>query len=128
MARCWALFEKEVIPLATKFDASPRPLEGPSKLSRWRSLLAPAPIESREDIERDAAARLGVPLEVLTTAPAPDVPEVPAAAAAPARRGRLGGWLRNLVEAESPEARRQRFEAEAAAEVGLDDRQEQPAV
>jgi hypothetical protein len=48
----------------------------------------------------------------------------PAADAAPVQVeerpvGRVAGWLRELFRPEPPDARRQRIEAEAAAELGL---------
>ena len=63
--------------MAIKFDASPRPPEGPSKFSGWQV--------------------------------------------------RFGAWLRDLIAPESPAVRRQRLEAEAAAELRLRTGEEQPA-
>jgi hypothetical protein len=63
-----------VIPLAIRFDASPRAEEDQTSASRWRAL----------------------PL-------------------------RIGGWVRDLVSSEPPEARRRRLESEAAAELDLPD-------
>ncbi|MDQ3642311.1 MAG: hypothetical protein M3450_12815 [Actinomycetota bacterium] len=40
------------------------------------------------------------------------------------RSGRIGGWLRELFRPEPAEVRRQRIEAEAAAELGLTTRQQ----
>ncbi len=109
--------------MATKFETSPLTADAPARVSRWRRLLAPAPVPSREDIERDAAARLGVPVGLVAGSPDTDRSTGPAG---PRRPGRLTGWLRELVSPEPAAARRQRLEAEAAAELGLHDRAEQP--
>jgi GMP synthase PP-ATPase subunit len=101
--------------LATRFETSTRG-------SRWRALLTPVPTLSREEIERDAAEQLGVPVDLLGETPAP-VPghEVRRS------RGRLTAWLRDAVSPEPATVRRQRLEAEAAAELGLHDGPEQQA-
>lgn len=99
---------------------------------RWRSRLGGSPTLTRKEIERDAAAQVGVsgdPLEQPpakpvfehdaepregTVQPAPTTPEP-----GPRPAG-VRGWLRELVSPEPADVRRRRLEAEAAAELGLD--------
>ena len=106
-----------------KFDASPRPADTRTRGSRWRSVLASPPAPSRQELERDAAAQLGVPADLLGGTGAGG--EATEARPAPSRggrpRGRLAGWWRDLVSPEPAEARRQRIEAEAEAELGPHD-------
>lgn len=121
----------------------------PYGVARLSWLLRGEPALSREDIERDAAAQLGLNAnEPVTPAPPEaeadvaeadvaeadvaqaEVEEVAEEAAAPKgapRSRRLAGWLRRSGGAERPEERRARLEREAAAVLGLDDRREQPA-
>jgi hypothetical protein len=67
-----------------------------------------------------ATATLGSRKEVIPLAikydPAADAP---AATQVQERPGRIGGWLRELFRPEPADVRRQRIEAEAAAELGL---------
>jgi hypothetical protein len=97
---------------------------------------------TREEIERDAAAQVGVSGEVVeqrSTEPAekvvePETGEQPVAEhadpATPATRPRsdgIRGWFRELVSPEPADVRRQRLEAEAAAQLGLDKQHDQAA-
>ena len=121
---------KEVIPLASKFDSSPHAQEARSTRPRWLSRVGGEPSMTREDIRRDAAAKLGVPVGLLepstetrdagTADAGPDQRDVIETHGQNRRRHRsLVGWLRNLVLTEPADARRQRLEAQAAAELGL---------
>ncbi len=111
--------------MATKFEGSPRPAP-----RGWISRLGAGPTLSREDIERDAAATLGVPVDLLgqpaSPASEPEAEEhsVPVARGGDRRPGRVPGWLRDLVSPEPADVRRQRLEAEAAAELGFSDHAE----
>ena len=74
---------------------------------------------------RAATATLGSRKEVIPLAIKYD----PGADAAPTqvqerRSGRIGGWVRELFRPEPADLRRQRIEAEAAAELGLTTAQE----
>ena len=101
--------------MATKFEASPRP-----RSRGWRSLFSKPRTPTPEEIAREAATRLGVPVDLVGGTPAGA--SAPAAAEpADRRRGRLAGWWHDLVSPEPAAARRQRLEAEAAAELGLHD-------
>ncbi|MDP8936865.1 MAG: hypothetical protein M3O23_03915 [Actinomycetota bacterium] len=85
---------------------------------------------SRHEIEREAAAELGIQAQLddepSEPAPRPE-PEEIAISGAEERRPRRGvGWIRDLLEGESAAARRERLEREAAAELGVHDRPEQP--
>ena len=111
--------------MATKLETSPLATGAPSAGSRWRRLLAPSPVPSREDIRRDAAARMGVPVGLVDDSP---VRHQASAETGDIRRpGRLAGWLRGLLSPEPAAARRQRIEAEAAAELGLHHGPDQPS-
>ncbi len=111
--------------MATKFETSPLATDAPSTGSRWQHLLTPSPVPSREDIRRDAAARMGVPVELVDDSPTTDKSTPETGGSRPS--GRLAGWLRGLLSPEPAAARRQRIEAEAAAELGLHDGPEQPS-
>ncbi|MDQ4068548.1 MAG: hypothetical protein M3203_03585, partial [Actinomycetota bacterium] len=97
-----------MISLAIKFDASPRPGHARSGVSRWRSLLTTPHTPTREEIERDAAAHIGVPVDLVGgerpegPAPEPAGPS-PAATRTDRPRGRLTGWWRDLVAPEPTE-------------------------
>ncbi len=86
--------------------------------SRWLSRLAEhQPVVSRDDIEREAAAELGIQYATDQTSE-PGTEEqadaVPTTDTAPRRPGRLAGWLRGDSDSA---ARRERYEREAADEL-----------
>lgn len=106
--------------MAIKFERSPYADEAGSTRRRWPSRER-TPAMTRDAIRRDAAARLGVPVDLLEKS-AGTTPEAPTAQAAHhtrRRRGSVVHWLRDLVSPEPAGARRQRLEAEAEAELGL---------
>ena len=100
---------------------------GRSRRSKWLSAVTgPQSRASRDEIERDAAAELGIqtptadrPVEAASEQE-PD--EIAPAGRDQRRPPRVVGWVRSLVDVESTEARRQRVEREAAAELGVHDR------
>jgi hypothetical protein len=118
--------------LAEKLETSTRPAEPRSPRARWLARLGAGPTMTREDIERDAAAQLGVPVGFLgqseDTAAEHDTGDQGVAITRAERRpGRIAGRLRALVSPEPADVRRQRIEAEAAAQLGVGDHGEQRA-
>ncbi|HEX2047122.1 MAG TPA: hypothetical protein VHF27_05115 [Acidimicrobiales bacterium] len=105
-----------------KFETSPLAARARETGPRWRRLLAPEPVPSLEEIERDAAARLGVPADLVGGSPRTE--RATARVGGGRRPGRLTRWARELLSPEPEAARRRRLEAEAAAELGLHDRPE----
>ena len=77
----------------------------------------PSPVKAYPACGKRGANRdVGIPEEVIPLAIKYD-PAAEAAATQAGRSGRIGGWLRELLRPEPADVRRQRIEAEAAAEL-----------